>query len=279
MTTSINIVFYTNCQSAGIIPNLYLNMKNINVIHLTNYQMINTKSPLPYDILNSCDIFIYQPIDKKHNIYSTDNQVDTNIISCLSSNCLKISFPYLYNSGIWGITKDAIQNDDGTMQNREVILQLKQNGKTLSDIIEMYYDNTINFKYKERFESSLLTLQEKEKKCDVQVSEFILNNIKKQKLFLTQNHPTPYLFQHVSEKIINIIKTKFTTFINDILSFTDQNHLPSTRWPICKNDILFWNFEYIDKADIDADQYYIEIISKYYNSYMTINDGVPDVYY
>jgi len=68
---NINIIFYTNCQSNGIIPNLHLNMKNITIYNLVNYHYIQNRLPLPIDILKICDIFIYQPIDKKHNIYST----------------------------------------------------------------------------------------------------------------------------------------------------------------------------------------------------------------
>ena len=59
-------------------------------------------------------------------------------------------------------TKDAIKNDDGTTQgNRDVIIKLK-NSKSLEDIIKMYYNNEIDFKYKERFESSIQKLEKKE---------------------------------------------------------------------------------------------------------------------
>ena len=144
---NITIIFYTNCQSFGLIPNIELNMKNITIHHLINYQYIQNNLALPINVLNNCDIFIYQPIDKKHHIYSTENDNSTkNIISFLPNHCLKISFPYIYNSGIWGITKDSIKNDDGTTQgNRDVIIKLKT-GKSLEDIIKMYLNNEIDFR-------------------------------------------------------------------------------------------------------------------------------------
>jgi hypothetical protein len=280
---TITIMFYTNCQSAGIIPNIKLNIKNIIIHQILNYQHIQNNLPLPINILNNCDIFIYQPIDKKHGIYSTDNNDNIqNIISFLPNNCLKISFPYIYNSGIWGITKDAIKNDDGTTQgNRDVIIKLK-NSKSLEDIIKMYYNNEIDFKYKERFESSIQKLEKKEIKCDIYISDFIKNNILKQKLFFTQSHPTPFLFKYVSRKILDIIKINYIDyFVNTITYlYVDTNCLcDGAKWPISKSDILYWKFEYTNIPDDDADNYYIDLITRYYNLQSNQNEGDPDVYY
>ena len=275
----IKIVFYTNCQSMGIIHNLELNMKEISMCRITNYQYINNKINLPTNILNECDIFIYQPIDKRHGIYSTEKG-ENNIMSYLKPECLKISFPYLYNSGIWGITKDAIDKDDGTeCGNRDSIAKLKS--KSLEEVIDMYRANKIDFNYKSRFEMSLSKLQEKEKKCDIHVSEFIKNNIKTNKLFFTQNHPTPYLFAFVSNQILELIKIKFIqNMTNTQYIFTNYNELCNgPKWPISKNDIDFWNFTYIQDAEEDADNYYIELITKYYNNIKNIDEGIADVYY
>jgi hypothetical protein len=273
----INIVFYTNCQYMGIVPNLQLNMTNINVNVISNYTYINNKFDLPIDFLKNCNLFIYQPIEKKHGIYATDTL--DGITSYLPDECLKISFPYIYNSGIWGITKDAIDNDDGTTcGNRDVIMQM--NDKSLNEIIEMYHNNEIDFNYKSRFESSLLKLQEKEQKCNVCISEFIKNNIQNHKLFFTQNHPTPIAFAHVSYQILNIIKTKYTNNVKNEYIFANHNQLcDNVRWPICKSDIDYWKFNYIQTAEKEADNYYIELITKYYHNIKSKDEGIPDVYY
>lgn len=273
----IKILFYTNCQFMGIKPNLELNMKEIEIKHITNYQYIMHRIPLPIDALNKCDIFIYQPIDKKHGIYST--QQPDGILSHLKPTCLKISFPYIYNSGIWGLTKDAIDKDDGTdCGNRDSI---KNEKKSLEEIIQMYYDNTLNFNYKSRFESSLQKLKEKEEKCDIHVSEFIQQNIRTQKIFYTQNHPTPYLFEHVSKKILDIIKNNFkNNVVTTEYEIATQNQLSNgPKWPISKSDIDYWQFSYIKHPEENADNYYIELITKYYKNIKDVNEGVADVYY
>jgi hypothetical protein len=258
-------------------------MKNITIHHLINYQYIQNNLALPINVLNNCDIFIYQPIDKKHHIYSTENDNSTkNIISFLPNHCLKISFPYIYNSGIWGITKDSIKNDDGTTQgNRDVIIKLKT-GKSLEDIIKMYLNNEIDFKYKDRFESSIQKLKEKENKCDIHISDFIINNISKQKLFFTQNHPTPFLFNYVSKKILDIIKINYIDYFLTANSYVYVNTnclCYGDKWPVSKSDILYWKLEYTNSPDDDADNYYIDLITRYYNLQLNHNEGEPDVYY
>jgi hypothetical protein len=262
----------------GILPNLQVNMTNINANIISNYTHINNKLALPTNILKNCNIFIYQPIDKKHGIYATDTS--DGITSYLPTECLKITFPYIYNSGIWGITKDAIDKDDGTTcGNRDVITSLIKD-KTLDEIIQMYQNNKIDFNYKSRFESSLLKLQEKEQKCDVHISEFIKNNIQNHKLFFTQNHPTPVIFAHVSYQILNIIKTKYTNNVKNEYTFVNHNQLCNgPKWPICKNDIDYWKFNYIQTAEEEADNYYIELITKYYHNIKSKDEGIADVYY
>lgn len=270
----ITIVIYSNCQANGIIPNLLLNMKDIHIEHITNYNLINNKSVLPIDLLKNCDVFIYQPIDIKHGIYSTDN-----ICSFLPENVVKISFPYIYNSGIWGITKDSIRNDDGSIQgNRDIILKLKLNGKSLNEIIDLYLNNEIDFNYKYRFEQSIQKLRIKESNCDIKISDFIINNIRNHKLFYTQNHPTPYLFENISKQILDILKSYFS--LNYDYIYTDKNLLCNgPKWPVCNSDITFWNFDYIKYPDENADEYYKELITMYYNYELNNNDGIPDVYY
>ena len=276
----MNIIIYSNCQFDGIIPNLKLNLKNINIFTLENYSFIRKQIPLPIKKLNECDIFIYQPIRKEHGIYSTTPDINNSIMSYLPSTCLKISFPYIYNSGIWGLTKDAIANDDGSKQgNRDVIELLKDN--SLDKIIKMYNNNEINFNYKQRFESSLNKLKQREKLCDIHISQFIVDNIQKHKLFFTQNHPTPFIFTHICQQILDIIKIKFQdNIIQSNYKFANYNSLcRGESWPISKSDISYWKFDYIKLPDKNVDEYYIDLITKYYNNVRRHNEGIPDVYY
>ena len=104
------IVFYSNCQQAGLKYFLQKVFQNAHFEHIINYDLIMNKTPIPINILNSANIFIYQPIIDK-GIYSTNNE---NILSFLPPKCIKISFPYIYNDSLWifiPINKDRIFED------------------------------------------------------------------------------------------------------------------------------------------------------------------------
>jgi hypothetical protein len=82
-----------------------------NYEEILNYEYIREERELPLDVIKKADIFIYQPIDRKHGIYSTDLSVENNILSHLSPNCKKVTFPYIYNSAFWGFVPHGYGND------------------------------------------------------------------------------------------------------------------------------------------------------------------------
>ena len=77
----MKIVYYSNCQYAGIHYFLKQAIQEpIDLYHLENYKLIKEQKPIPVNRLKEADIFIYQPIDKRHGIYSTESTVDNNIL-------------------------------------------------------------------------------------------------------------------------------------------------------------------------------------------------------
>jgi hypothetical protein len=265
----LNIVYYSNCQYAGInyflqdaIPNKY------NTFHLENYTLIKQKKPIPVDTIKRADLFIYQPIDKIHGIYSTDKSVENNIMSYLSPNCKVISFPYIYNSALWVLIPPA--NIDGYVGgfsnmdkyvNREPIEKLKSQGYSLNDVIAMYSNNEIDFDYENRFEKCIEILRDKERKCDAKVSDFIVKHIGTKRLFFTQNHPTTCVFVHISNQVLSILgyNVKYDEF-----AFPENIcNLPG-EWPTSSSDMNYWKFDY--QCNIQ-DNWYIPHIINIYNNY------------
>ena len=275
----VNIVYYTNCQFRGLDRGLDLflqkHMKGIKKFHIENYTFIKKKKPIPINIVKQADIFIYQPIDKKHGIYSTDTNIKNNIMSYLSPECKTISFPYIYNSSLWGLIIPS--NQDGYVGgypdidkyiNREPIEKLKVKGYSLNEVLQMYFKGEINFEYEERFNKSIEILKEKEKLCDVKVAEFIEKNIKKHKLFFSQNHPTTCVFIHCVNQILSISghNHKYDEFAYPE-NVCCPEHVCNSHNQICHTsyDIRYWNFEY-DISNIDDNQY-ISHINSIYNNY------------
>jgi len=167
----MKIVFYTNCQYRGI--HLFLKKSlDYTFVHIENYSLIRNKKDIPFDILKSADIFIYQPIDKKHGVYSTDQIIENNIMSYLQQSCTKISFPYIYNSSLWILLPPAIIDgyigdypDINKYVNREPIEKLKNNQHSLSEVLEIYKNGDLDFEYEVRFNKSIAILRKKESIC------------------------------------------------------------------------------------------------------------------
>lgn len=266
----MNIVYYSNCQYRGLDYFLQKTIPGIKKTHIENYTFIKQKKELPIDILREADIFIYQPLDKKHGIYSTDASIENNIISYLPLKCKTISFPYIYNSSLWILIKPA--NIDGFIGNysdmdkyinRKPIEHLKQKGCSLNEVLQMYSEGKIDFDFENRFNNSIDILKEKEKITDVKISTFIEENIRKHKLFLTQNHPTTCIFVHCVNQILSILG--YNTTIYDEFSY-DENiiKLPGS-WPSTTYDIEYWSFKY-DINNID-NNWYVPHIKNIYNNY------------
>jgi len=267
----MNIVFYSNCQGNGLKFFLEKVFKNSNFYIIKNYELIMYKRPLPKKILNSADILIYQPLINK-GIYSTDSD---NMLSLLPKKCIKISFPYIYNDSLWillqknsdrvlfdkiYLNKDFTQNE---IINKESIEILKERGMSLNEVMVLYRKGKIDFKFEKRFNRSISILKEREQKCDIKVADFILENFKKHKLFLTHNHPTTCVFIHCVNQLLSILNND--TCFNLFEYNNNVVKLPGTPFPHTSYEKKFWNLSYND--DFQNDEIYIDIIKYIYHSY------------
>jgi len=268
----INLVFYTNCQCRGIdffLKKRLTEVTEVNTKHIENFTLIKDKLEIPIDVLKNTDLFIYQPIDRKHGPYSTDPDISGGIMSYLPSDCKKISFPYIYNSALWvfippaaidGLIGEYVEVDK--YENPQPIQRLKKLGHSLDEVLSMYSRGEIDFDYHNRFNKSIGILKEKEKHCDVKISDFIERNIRKQKLFFTQNHPTTCVFIHCVNQILSILGDDYmfdeTLYPNNICNLAGRH--PHTSY-----DLRHWGFEY--KEEYVNDGNYIVHIKNIYNNY------------
>lgn len=270
----MKIIYYSNCQYVGIHYFVKQAIKEpFEIYHLENYTLIKEKKPIPIDRLSQADIFIYQPIDKRHGIYSTESTVENNIMSYLSPNCKMISVPYIYNSALWCLIPPT--NIDGYIGdypnidkyvNREPIEKLKSQGYSLNDVLRMFSNNEIDFDYENRFNKCIDVLKKKEENCQVKISDFIVKHIRSVKLFLTQNHPTTCIFAHIANQILPILghNVKYDEF-----AYPDNVcNLPGD-WPMSSYDMKYWNFKYQCKIQ---DKWYISHITNIYQNYSVMKN-------
>jgi hypothetical protein len=247
----MQITIYSTCQGDGLVhylKQLLLNDYKFEVIQ--NYQLIANKQQIPVKLLNSTDIFIYQEMGSKWGIYSTCDSVENNILSHLPHNCKQIIIPYVYATWQWSIiillerdatgNFDKINNETGTnflYLNKEIICNLKKD-YTLDQILQLYDEGTIDFKYKERMDMEISILRQKEQNSHVKVADFILENYKKTKLFTTHNHPTNPIFKHMVNQILELLNV--TQSCNEL----DDSFIIPGEMLYSSYDVKYHNFEF-----------------------------------
>lgn len=276
----MKILFYSNCQYAGIQHLLELYYKGqdraVEFNHIINYDSIKYNKDINVEWVSSADVCIYQPIGKHHGVFATDASKKGSILSYLKPSCIKIAFPYIYNSALWGIVPPAdIDNFVGeygsanAYLNKEVIEELVDNGLDLSGILKRYRRGEIDFRYAERFKSSLDVLRRKESECDITVSEFIERKIRCKRLFFTQNHPSSYVFIHCVNQILPLLGENHIfreeDFAEDICDF--KRH----AWPTSTSDRTFWKFSFNALRSRKSNRFYKKHIKNIYKKYLTTN--------
>jgi hypothetical protein len=225
-----NLVFYTNCQGGiGINKLLSNKIKFKTINYIQTFSTIWNNQELPIDILNNADVFIYQPINNKYGKYSTDTNIEDNILKYLKQDCIKISFPYIYFSCLFPLyfANSAAQIDGGDsydiskIVNRDIILELKKK-YTNEEIILLYNSQEIDFNFKDNYENTIERIKDTEKNCNIIITNlFTLDNIKKQKLMHTNNHPTNYVLKYITNEVLKILQLPtfdFEEFNTEILS-------------------------------------------------------------
>jgi len=184
-------------------------------------------------------------------------------LSHLPQKCKKIIIPYVYSTWQWSTICDVQRdltlnfnkiNADGTnikYINKEVIQSLKKFYK-LQQILELYDEGKIDFKYKERMENEISILRKNENSAQVKVSDFIIENYKKQQLFTTQNHPTYPIFKHMVFQIAELLN--LTPPSNKKL---DDSFLLPGNLKFSSYDINYHNFEFPVEIDDNLIKKYI----------------------
>jgi hypothetical protein len=211
---------------------------------------------------------------KKWGVYSTDLSIENNILSYLPKNCIKIVIPYVYADWLWGLAE--IMKRDGTPHfdeigvevykcmkyiNKEIIFNMKAGGFNLNDILNLYNDNKLNFNYDERKEKGINILKSKEKTCDVKVSDYILENYKKERLFYTPNHPSPIILKLMAKQILTKLNISHSNFDK---MFENNNYYINKGKELLhlKADVDYYKFDY--KVGVQKNENVHNIIEKVY---------------
>jgi hypothetical protein len=218
----MNILILSNCQGTEILK--YLNYckkfnsdyENSEVImpHWFDNSNLTLLPDYIIDICKKADLLIYQPMSLRRGPFETET--DNGILKYFKSACIKISFPSLYSDIFpvyfedqW-VGKKTVRKVKGLNYVQDLI----SNGVSKEDIIRLYDSHLLNFHLKERLNYCLRFMLEKEQNCNIKASTFIEQNLKKIRLFDTQNHPTEKLLGYISNEILKCLNYTEIDYLN-----------------------------------------------------------------
>ena len=266
-------VFYGNCQVIydmhrilNKIPEFREQYDSIQYVNHDRDQIIKL-SNINIDDIKRCDVFIYQPLNENHGVFATGY-----IKKFLKSNCLDISFPYVYNSAFYTVYWESASPrwTIGTLINCgwQNIMAFISHKYSLSEIIKLYDDGKLDFYFNARMNVCIESLREKEKYCDIKVSNFILNNFKNIRLFRTQNHLTDYFFEWMAIDVLEILG------INNSRTLLQSTTIDNVIDQYCTYDAYnksHYNFSY-ETLKIEDDNCIKLKISSFYDFFSNNNN-------
>jgi len=258
-------LIYANCQGRGI--NAFLQRSaafrdRYRTEIIENYLAITTGAGIPFDVLQRTDLFVYQPVSGRHGIYATDN-----LRRYLPSQCIIISFPYIYNDALWPLFEEADK-----IKGKEVIVQLIEKSVSLKTIVDMFCSGKIDFQFARRFHESMAILRSKESGTDVKIADFIERKLCGEKIFLTQNHQTSSVYVHCVNQMLNILHIPRLSLPETL--HPNEAALPDC-WPQSPYETEFygqnyrydWRTFHPEKKDSNWHRFHLNIIGKIYLSY------------
>ena len=266
----MNVVIYANCQGIGIkkfIHALTRFDENISVKNFENYRIINGEEPIEplHSAARNADFFIYQPLGPSQGMYSTQEGME-NVRSSVRPGCEFISFPYIYNNGLWPLFHEI------TAQNAAPVVSILQGGGSVQDVIAAYDAGEMFFNIRERIKLSLDILRVREAGLDIKVGDFFEANYNDNELLLVQSHPSSIMFLQATQDICKIMFGASFRAEDSSAIMRDNNYagLPG-RYPVDKYCIEEGNLNYLTGPDDGAQYYYHELIRQIANEWSAVN--------
>lgn len=199
-------VVYGNCQADGLVHFLkktpLANDFDFAIWH--NWQIIMREQPLAGLLadLPRADVLVYQPC--KGYLCTDGVQVpgtDALIAKELRPGAKVLSMAYLYNEGFFPIIK--VGDDLNGYITSKSVKALAARGMATADLLAM--DGILDYDCARRFAECLAEQSRREETTDIKMVPFILAHFQKQRLFLTQNHPTSALYAELAKQVAGLI--------------------------------------------------------------------------
>lgn len=201
---------YANCQTSLIQAHLNLSEEFRQRYKYEalprNYAAIQQNLEIPEDVISRTKLLIYQPIDSKYETRSS-----SYLKSKVASDCICISFPYVYFQGYW---PENTKNPVNKKTKQFPFGKFPYGDSNIIEMIAKDYDAALILAEIERedfysaeqidhnFRQTLSELIKRETETDLKISKFIKDNYKYYRLFHAPNHPANAIGFNLANQIL-----------------------------------------------------------------------------
>lgn len=266
-------ILFGNCHCSGI--RKFLEFSNFyeeyEVHQFANWELIkDNEMAIPVHLMKNADLVIYQPLSEVYGCYSTNKKNPESFFNILKSDCQTISFPRIHNNALFPIFRKSKSTIDiyGSFINKV---------DSVEELVYKYNNNMMNYDFVNRMIKNYIVSKRKEEDCDIQIADFLFSNIHKHKLFLTQDHPTSFVFNELTKRICNVLDLDYNF---EKASGADENitqlqdsvyDREDCQYPISNYAIRHFNFEYIQEEHLDSYNFYLQHTLHYYLNHYNKN--------
>lgn len=263
-----NCILFGNCHCSGVKKFLEYStfFEQYEVQQFANWELIkdNNNMVIPTHLIKDADLVIYQPLSDVYDCYSTNKQNPDSFFQLLKDDCKTVSFPRIHNNALFPIfhKNNCKQLFYGTIKNQVDSLQ---------QLAYLYKNDLIDYDFTNRMNNNYRISKDKEADCDIKIADFIYNNVSNEKLFLTQDHPTSFVFNKLTSLICEQLDLEYDyekgldapeniTQLEDSVYKSEEKQYPLSRYAI-----RHYDFKYAKEESPKADLFYGVCSWDYFN--------------
>jgi len=193
----MRVLFYGGCHAAALARVFKRNCKSLeHVDHLTNFQLIRSGEPVPYEYIGSFERVVFSPIRNKRE-YKTIHL--ENFLRARGIHFFKYPWlqwegyfpgtarsPYSWYTGWWPASLERLAEE---CTSKDAFLD------------EIYAGNALRELVAPNFERTTQRLEQGEKDCDIAISSIILSSYRDKRLLLTNDHAGIELYKPIAEEV------------------------------------------------------------------------------
>lgn len=271
------VVVNANCHGTALVKFLKSSKSFTELFEIYPLPAIqeNTEKRINNAILSEADVFIHQYIRENNSVaYELSDQVT---VRQLKKSCLNLVIPNLVGLGKWLYPNlGEIILDDTKQKNlifRDDILDEAVRNNVCSDI-SFYIDFFNKYEYSTKilddlYEQNMMKLKERQKKWNVNIYDFVINNYKSIPMYVDAGHPSKYVMYEIGRKTLESLSIKNDVLLED---YDSSLGLPAPAAPRIKK---FFGIDYTLALEprrslvfnsveaIDEEQYIYEYITEY----------------